>query len=116
MCNMLRIHIRHDLSYKEHNRHRIAKAKRIWQVMTRLGNSNGGMRPQAQRALYTGATGQYSHGGLNSDTDNCKGEVSAIRRVEYQALCKITGAYQGSSHQKLGCITNVQPLEDKNST
>jgi len=33
-----------------------------------------------------------------------------MKKVEYQALRKITGAYQGSSHQKLGWIANVEPL------
>ena len=31
--------------------------------------------------------------------------------IEYHALRKITGAYKGSRHRKLGFIANVEPLQ-----
>ncbi|KAF8434017.1 hypothetical protein BGX38DRAFT_1275823 [Terfezia claveryi] len=36
-----------------------------------------------------------------------------MRRLEYNALRKITGGYHGSSHEALGYIANAEPLQDK---
>lgn len=38
---------------------------------------------------------------------------NAFRRLEYQALRRITGAYHGASHAKLGYIANVEPIQAK---
>lgn len=48
------ITVNSNLSFQEHINARTKKAVRIWGVMRRLGNSNGGMSPLALRALYTG--------------------------------------------------------------
>jgi len=36
-----------------------------------------------------------------------------MRRVEYKALRKIPRPYHGSSHEKLGYITAVEPLQSR---
>jgi len=36
-----------------------------------------------------------------------------MHRVENQALREITGAYHGASHQKLGHIAAVEPLQSR---
>ena len=54
-CTTRGIHIRSDLSFREHIRRRTAKAIKLLNVMRRLGNSNGRMSPKAMRALYTDA-------------------------------------------------------------
>lgn len=50
----LGIRITSSLSWKEHINIRTEKAKKIFKIMTRLGNSNGGISPAAMRNLYTG--------------------------------------------------------------
>jgi len=39
--------------------------------------------------------------------------LSGMMRLEYQAPRKITGAYHGASHQKLGYIAGVEPLQSR---
>jgi len=95
-------------------RRRIAKATRVWKVISHLGNSNGGMSPQSHRALYTGAIRTiFTWGAELYNRPGIKPELTAMNHMEYQALRKITGAYHGSSHQKLGWIANIEPLHDK---
>ena len=104
-CNTLGIHLRSDLSFREHIRRRTAKETTLLKVMTRLGNSNGCMSPRALRALYTGAIRPIFTWG--SELWN------RPKRVEYQALRKITGAYHGSSHETLLAISHIEPLQTK---
>lgn len=51
----LGIHINSKLDFQPHIDARAAKAEQLRKLMTRLGNSRGGMSPRAMRALYTGA-------------------------------------------------------------
>ena len=70
-----------------------------------------GMSPQGMRALYTGAIRTIFKCGWN-----CLGiehALESMKRVEYQALRKITGAYHGSSHERAPNITHTEPLEIK---
>lgn len=39
--------------------------------------------------------------------------MSSVWGLEYQALRKVTGPYHGASHQKLGWIAEVEPLQSK---
>jgi len=109
----LGILIQSDFSFQAHINARIQKATRLAQVMMRLGNANGGLSPAAARSLLTGAIRPIFTWGaeLWYDTGHPY-NPSGLRRIEYQALCKITGAYHGSAHTKLGLLANVEPIED----
>ena len=100
------------LSFQEHVNTRTKKAERIWQVMKRLGNNNGGLSPLALRLLYTGMIRPIFTYGAEIWLHNPP-NLETFRRLEYQALRKITGAYHDSSHEKLGFIANIEPIQDK---
>jgi len=68
------------------------------------------MSPTALRALYTGAIRPIFLWGAEVWRDT-NPNISTFQRLEYQALRKITGAYHGSSHQALGLIANVEPID-----
>jgi len=108
----LGITINSELSFQEHIDTRTRKAERIWQVMKRLGNSHGGMSPLALRALYTGMVRPIFTWGAELWLHQPR-NFSTFRRLEYQALRKITGAYHGASHEKLGLIANIEHIQTK---
>jgi len=108
----LGITVSSNLSFQEHIDTRTRKAERIWQVMRRLGNSNGGMSPLALRALYTGMIRPIFTWGAELWLHQ-PGNFNTFQRLEYQALRKITGAYHGASHEKLGLIANIEPIQTK---
>ncbi|KAF8431499.1 hypothetical protein BGX38DRAFT_1334265 [Terfezia claveryi] len=68
-CTTLGIHVRSNLSWDEHIKRRTRKAAQLLHVLTRLGNSNGGMSPLVLRSLYTGAVRPIFTGERNSLTD-----------------------------------------------
>ena len=110
------IHLRSDLSFKENIRKSTEKAIRLLKVLQTLGNSNGGMSPKAFRALYTGAIRPIFTWGSelwNRASVEVEKELGMIKRAEYQALRKITGGYNGSSHDKLLAIAHIEPLQTK---
>jgi len=80
--------------------------------MRRLGNSNGGISPTAMRSLYTGMIRPIFTWGAEVGLHNPP-NYSAFKRLEYQALRKVTGAYHGASQEKLGYIANVEPIQAK---
>jgi len=83
-------------------------------IMTRPGNSNGGMSPKAMMALYTGAIRPtFTWGSELWNRPVAEHDLGLMKRVEYQALLKITGAYHGSSHEKLEAISHIEPLQSK---
>ena len=108
----LGITINSELSFQEQIDARTAKAERIWQVMKRLGNSHGGMSPLALKALYTGMVRPIFTWGAELWLHR-PGSYNTFQRLEYQALRKITGAYHGASHEKLGLIANIEPIQSK---
>ena len=113
-CNTLGIHIRSDLSLRENINRRTEKAAKLFQVMARLGNSNGGMSPKAMRALYTGAMRPlFTFHAELWKRPGAERDLEGMKRIEYLALRKITGAYHGSSHSKLLAIEQIEPLEGK---
>jgi len=82
--------------------------------MIKLGNSRGGISPKAMRALYTGAVRTiFTWGAELWNGPYTRSNISTMQRIEYMAIRKITGAYYGSSMEKLGLITNVEPLQIK---
>jgi len=97
------------LSFQSHIDARTRKANRILQVMRRLANSNGRISPSA---LYTGMIRPILTWGAEAWLDTSP-NIGAFKRLEYQALRKITGAYHGASHVKLGLIANIEPIEEK---
>jgi len=101
-----------NLSFQKHIDNRFKKAERIWHVMRRLGNSNGGMSPIALRLLYTGMIRPIFTWGAEIWLHNPP-NYSAFRRLEYEALRRITGSYHGASHEKPGYIGNIEPIQDK---
>jgi len=108
----LGIIINSKLDWMPHIKSRTKKALQIKNVMTRLGNSNGGLSPAAMRSLYTGMIrpiftwGAQVWNGTHSTTN-----ISEMERLEYQALRKITGGYHGSSKAKVDFIAAVEPLQ-----
>lgn len=98
------------LNFRKHIRARTEKAGAAMNVLLRLGNSNKGMSPRALRSMYTGLIRPiFLWGAELWDQAN----TSQMEHIEYQALRKICGAYQGSSKIKLGLIANIEPLESK---
>ena len=110
----LGITINSNLTFSDHIATRTKKALRIWQVMRRLGNSQGGISPLALRTLYTGMIRPIFTWGAELWLHRLELEnFSTFQRLEYQALRKITGAYHGASHMKLGLIANIEPIQTK---
>jgi len=110
----LGITINSNLTFQDHINTRTKKAERIWQVMRRLGNSQGRMSPSALRALYTGMIRPIFTWGAELWLHRLELEnFSTFQRLEYQAFRKITGAYHEASHAKLGLITNIEPIQTK---
>jgi len=99
-----------NLSFQKHVDTRFTKA--IYQVMRRLGNSNGAMSPTALRSLYTGMIRPIFTWGAGIWLHNPP-KYTAFQRLEYQALRKITGGYHGVSHEKVGYISGVEPIQFK---
>ena len=72
------------------------------------------MSPKAMRALYTGAIRPiFTCGSELWNRPGIEHELELMKRAEYQALRKITGAYHGSSHEKLLTIAHIEPLKTK---
>jgi len=66
------------------------------------------------RSLYTGQIRPIFMWGV--ELFHREGPQPAYRdmeSIEYRALTKTAGAYQGSWHKKLGLIANVEPLQPK---
>jgi len=110
----LGILLNNRLDFQPHLDSRTSKAKRLLNVMTRLGNSNGGMSPRALRSLYTGCIRSiFAWGAELWNGPHTKVQTQDMGRIKYQCLRKITGAYHGSSKEKLGYIANIEPLQVK---
>jgi len=108
----LGIRINSRLNFQPHLDYRLEKAQKLWGVMKRLGNSRGGMAPAAMRALLTGAIRPiFTYGAELWNRRDRRVNLEGMRRLEYQALRKITGSYHGASHDKLGWIAAVEPLQ-----
>jgi len=99
------------LNFQPHVNSRTKNAEQLLNVMSRLSNSNGGISP---RALYTCAIRPILTWGAELwNGPHTTLSISAMERVEYTALRKITGAYRGSSKVKLGQIPAVETLKIK---
>jgi len=72
------------------------------------------MSPRALKNLYTGEIRPiFTWGSELWNQSTARAEIEPMKRVEYQALRKITGAYHGSSHNKLLGLAHIEPLETK---
>jgi len=66
------------------------------------------------RALSTGAIRPIFTWGseLWNRADHSQ-DIVPLKKVEYQALRKITGAYHGASHEKPLATSHIEPLQVK---
>jgi len=112
LATTLGITIDSRLSFQSHVDIRTGKAERILKAMKGLVTINGGMSQYAMGALYTGIVCPIFTWGAEVWLSNPT-NFSAFRSLECQALRKITGAYYGASHLKLGLIANIEPIQDK---
>jgi len=106
----LGITVNSALKFHTHIDARTKKARRLWDVRRRLGNSASGMSPKAIRSHYKGAIrAAFSYRAEIWNDPHYKTNTSEMEGLEYQALRKITEGYHGSSKDKLGYIANIKP-------
>ena len=109
--------ITHNLDFRPHIKDRIRKAQLALNVLSRLAKRHrGGLSPKNLRAIYTGRVRPIAIYGAelwnrNSHTDRNRTLTEPLTRLEYQALRRITGGYNGSSYAKLGFIANIEPIQ-----
>ena len=108
----LGITISGNLDWSHHIRAQVNKAKAALASMLRVGNSSRSIPPSFMRSWYTSKIRQIMLWGAETWYNDTEAP-QAFRTLEYKALRKITGAYHGSAHHKLGFIANVEPLELK---
>jgi len=100
------------LNFQPHIDSRARKAVQFSGAMARLGNSNGGMSPEALRALYTGSIRPIFTWGAELWNRDCRQySLSGMHQIDYKALRKITGAYHGSSHQDRSSRTLIEQTQ-----
>ena len=68
-------------------------------------------RSTALRSMYTGRIKPIMTWGCGLCNRGNHRTRQPLEQLEYQSLRRITGAYNGSSHRKLGFITNVEPIQ-----
>ena len=98
-----------NLQFQGHIRDRTDKARKAANALLPFSNSRSGLTPAALRTLYTTiirpiliyGSQIYNHKSLN---------IRDFQKIKYQALRKTSGAYYGSSHQKLRWICNIKPI------
>jgi hypothetical protein len=85
------------LDFQVYGKSRTKNAERLLNVMMRLGNSNDFTSPTALRALHTGAIRPIFRLGAEVWVGpHAVIKISAVDRLEYRALRKLTVVYQGS--------------------
>ena len=113
----LGIKITHNLDFAPHIADRCNKAKAALSILTRLSKRiGGGLNPKSLRSIYTGRIRPIGTWGAqlwngNNNLPSHARLIEPLARLEYQALKRITGGYNGSSQQKLGFIANVEPIQ-----
>ena len=100
-----------DRYFTEHIKRRTAKAHAVALAMYQLQTSHKGIAPIASRSLYTGMIRPILTYGCELYMNTNTPHISDMLRLEYQVLRRISGAFHGSSHEKLGVITAIEPLE-----
>ena len=110
----LGVKISANLDFRPHIDESVSKATAALKVLTRLAKRNGGLDPKALRSIYTGrirAIVTYGCELWNHNSLTTSKLAEPLVRLHYNALRRITKAYHGSSHQKLGYITNIEPIQ-----
>ena len=103
-------------TWKTHINNRSQKAKTVIDTMWRLCSSQGGILSRAARSIYTGMIRPIIIWG--AELWNCpNGRTNTLlykaERIQYRALRRISGAYNGASTEKLLGITAIEPLQAK---
>ena len=105
------IHFTHDLKWKTHCSKRLDQAEAAWECISRLGTSRGGLAPTAWRQVYTSSIRAIAtYGWELGHTDQA---MERLRKLQYQAVRKVTGAYHGSRQETLENIAKIEPVRTK---
>lgn len=97
-----------SLSFKEHWKERLDKAKRLLGSLIGLGNSNWGISANSWRAAYTGMIRAVALWGMELA---CRGQRSweeDFEKLQYQALKKCVNATHGSERELVSQIAGVE--------
>ena len=86
--------------------------------MLRLQNTKGGITAAATRNIYTGMVRAiFTYGSeiwhRHTKMQDYDPRYLPMKRLKYQALKRITGAYNGSNQLTLAGIAAIEPLEQK---
>lgn len=103
-----------NFKFNQYAKQRTKKAFTLSNVLYRLGNSHGGMSPVALRTLYISAMCPiltYGAELYNNHPSTCHNLLCAMNQVESTCLRKICGSYKGMAYNKLGPISNIEPLQ-----
>ena len=105
------IHFTHNLQWKTHCAKRLNQAKAAWACISRLGNSRGGLAPTAWRQVYTGSIRAIATYGW--ELGHTEPAMERLRKLQYKAVRKITGAYYRARQETLETIAKVEPTQTK---
>ena len=105
------IHFTHDLQWKTHCSKRLSQAEAAWACISRLGTSRGGLSPTAWRQVYTGSIRAIATYGW--ELGHTEPAMERLRKLQYKAVRKITGAYHGARQETLENIAKVEPVPVK---
>ena len=109
--NCVGVTFSHNLDWKSHNNRRLNLAEAAWACISRLGTSRGGLSPTAWRQVYTGSIRAIAtYGWELGHTDAAE---ERLRKLQYKALRKVTGAYHGARQETLEAIAKIEPVAVK---
>ena len=101
----------HDLNWKTHNNRRLNLAEAAWACISRLGTSRGGLSPTAWRQVYTSSIRAIATYGW--ELGHTAAAEEKLRKPQYKALRKVTGAYHGARQDTLESIAKIEPVDVK---
>ena len=108
------IHFTHDLKWSSHCSRRLDQAEAAWACISRLGTSRGGLSPNAWRQVYTSSIRAIAtYGWELVDQRGNPQAIERLRKLQYQAMRKVTGGYHGSRQELLEHISKVEPVQTK---
>ena len=105
------IHFTHDLLWKTYCSKRLNQAEAAWACISRLGTPKGGLSPMAWRQVYTGSIWAIATYGW--ELRHIDPAMERLRKLQYKAVRKITGAYHGARQEILEGITKLEPVPIK---
>ena len=107
------VHFTQDLKWKKHCSKRLAQAEAAWACISRLGTSRGGLSPGTWRQVYTSSIRAIATYGWELVDLNGNPALERLRKLQYQAVRKVTGGYHGSRQELLENISKVEPVQTK---